>query len=238
MEVSITRECVGRPVSSGVQFEEQLLTVTGSFVIHTGAMQAEDGQVLAVAVAKNATAAVVKAAVLAAIGLTEDPRSVDVLTYDPPATNETAAWPQAVTTVVTADEDADTLPLSRQWVVRFYLDDQSPLLLLAADPTWSHLEAGDLPLLAVTGGLKEGGGAYSAVVVELRAGSVPLSYVPPLPPAPAMPEEALPEEAAEDVAIVVAAPVLHICGDGSRTSQEQCDDGNGGSGDGCRSAET
>ena len=142
------------------------------------------------------------------------------------------------------------------WSIRFYPREFSPVLLLsevdASTVTSNYtgdLLAGNLPLLSLnTTSLTQSGGASAPSVEPATDGSVPQAWVPPTctdqrmngdelgtdcggscfecpsPPPP-------PERVAGSSTIVVAA-VTRVCGDGRRTSDEACDDGNTAGGDG------
>jgi cysteine-rich repeat protein len=143
------------------------------------------------------------------------------------------------------------------WSIRFYPREFSPVLLLsevdASTVTSNYtgdLLAGNLPLLSLnTTSLTQSDGASAPSVEPATDGSVPQAWVPPTctdqkmngdelgtdcggscfecpsPPPP-------PERVAGSSTIVVAA-VTRVCGDGRRTSDEACDDGNTAGGDGC-----
>ena len=96
---------------------------------------------------------------------------------------------------------------------------------------------GDLPLLTLNDTLTTYGQGGNGEVLAVVDGRVPSAWIPSPPPPPptSAPTAANTTESASSFAIAVK-PVARVCGNGKRSSDEGCDDGNSRAGDGCDAA--
>jgi cysteine-rich repeat protein len=218
----VTRACTGA-YRTGYTCEEQAIAVAGNF----GADTASSFQL-----SINATGQQLRGA----IGVTP-PIAADASAHAVTTALSSMTWhylPSGFEDFALSQDNFEVLLESSSpqsaWMVRFFFAPNNEALKMT--------ETGDVPLLTAVNVTSPS--PVAVTVTERVAGAVPSSAMPVSATQAASAAGSAASEAAEaqvqaqaSASGFVVEAVVHICGDGKRTTAEGCDDGGTAGGDGC-----